>query len=97
MKEKQSMNSIDFLTTFSGKRAEQYESYFRYSDSLRIVDIEIHGPKLSPEGLPKALDEFWVTDTAECAHGGPFCGWCTDSCDSSAFLVDAQGQGGAGA
>ena len=42
MKEKKSMNSIDFLTTFSGKRAEQYESYFRYSDSLRIVDVEIH-------------------------------------------------------
>ena len=30
------------MTAFSGKRAKQYEPFFRYSDEVRIVDVEIH-------------------------------------------------------
>jgi L-alanine-DL-glutamate epimerase-like enolase superfamily enzyme len=39
---KASMNAVDLLTAFSGERAKQYESFFRFSEESRIVDVEIH-------------------------------------------------------
>ena len=36
------LNVIELLTAFSGKSAEQYEPFFRFSDETRIVGVEIH-------------------------------------------------------
>ena len=36
------MNAIELLTAFSGKDAQQYEPYFRFSEDSRIVAVEIH-------------------------------------------------------
>jgi len=37
-----SVNAIDLLTTFSGKGAEQYQPYFRFSEQARIVSVKIY-------------------------------------------------------
>jgi len=36
------LNVVELLTTFSGDRAEQYESFFQFSDETRIVGVEIY-------------------------------------------------------
>ena len=36
------VNAIELLTAFSGKDAQQYEPYFRFSEDSRIVAVEIH-------------------------------------------------------